>query len=80
MNALAQLGNNLRQARKRRFPHDDMKAFALRVGISRATLQKMEQGDLSVALASYYRAAQVLELAAGFERLFEQEESLFDGE
>ena len=45
---LAMLGNNLRDARKRTFPHDDLAAFSVRIGVSRATLQKMEKGDLSL--------------------------------
>ena len=49
-NYLRELGGNLRRARKRRFPKDDLAAFALRIGVSRSTLQKMEKGDLTVAL------------------------------
>ncbi len=75
---LKSLGQRLRAARKRRFPGDDMAAFALRIGVSRSTLQKMEDGDLSVSLGRYYRAAQRLDLDAGFEALFERPPSLFD--
>ena len=77
-NTLTALGENLRQARKVRFPHDDLAAFALRVGVSRSTLQKMEKGDLSVATGKYYRAAEVLGLERGFGILLQLEESLFD--
>ena len=55
-----------------------MKAFALRIGVSRATLQKMEKGDLSVSLGKYYQAAKVLGLEHTFEQLFQQPVSLFD--
>jgi transcriptional regulator with XRE-family HTH domain len=55
-----------------------MADFALRVGVSRATLQKMEQGDLSVAIGKYYSAAQVLGLTDAFNDLLKPEESLFD--
>ena len=72
------IGVNLRQARKKCFPRDDMKAFALRIGVSRATLQKMEKGDLSVSLGKYYQAAKVLGLEHTFEQLFQQPVSLFD--
>jgi len=75
---LGALGANLRRARKRRFPNDDLAAFALRIGVSRSTLQKMEKGDLSVAMGRYYRAAQVLGLAETFGSLLHQDESLFD--
>lgn len=78
MSFLQSLGDNLRLARKHRFPHDDMKAFAMRLGISRATLQKMEKGDLSVSLAKYVLAAELLGCVPQFESLFGFEASLFD--
>ena len=75
---LTTLGENLRRARKRRFPHDDLAAFALRIAVSRSTLQKMEKGDLSVTTGKYYRAAEVLGIEDTFGRLLQVEESLFD--
>lgn len=78
MKHLEQLGYNLRLSRKKHFPHDDMAAFALRVGISRATLQKMEKGDLSVSLKYYFQAAELLNAEQGFSELFLMEKSLFD--
>lgn len=72
------LGQNLRTARKKAFPKDDMKAFALRLGVSRATLQKMEKGDISVSLKYYYQAAKLLSVEEGFEQLFVIKASLFD--
>ena len=72
------LGDNLRTARKRAFPQDDLQAFALRIGVSRATLQRMEKGDLSVSLGRYYHAAEVLGLTAAFLTLLEPRKSLFD--
>jgi len=78
MKPLEQLGENLRLSRKRQFPHDDMAAFALRVGISRATLQKMEKGDSSVSLKYFYQAAKLLDAEHGFSQLFTLEKSLFD--
>ena len=75
---LKELGDNLRRARKRLFPKDDLAAFALRIGVSRSTLQKMEKGDLTVAVGRYYRAAEILGLADTFGPLLRQEESLFD--
>jgi len=78
MNYLPQFGAHLRQARKQHFPGDGLSAFALRVGVSRATLQKMEKGDLSVTLGKYYRAAEVLGLSDGFHQLMKPEPSLFD--
>lgn len=78
MTSLISLGQNLRTARKRLFPNDTLADFALRIGVSRATLQKMEQGDLSVVLGKYYSAAQVLGLEQSFATLLKSEESLFD--
>ena len=53
-------------------------SFALRIGVSRSTLQKMEKGDLSVSTGRYYRAAEILDLEDTFSRLLTLEESLFD--
>lgn len=75
---LPSLGENLRRARKRRFPQDDLAGFALRIGVSRSTLQKMEKGDLSVGIGKYYRAAETLRLTDTFSELLHLEESLFD--
>jgi transcriptional regulator with XRE-family HTH domain len=79
MNFLPELGQNLRLARKKQFPRDNMKAFSLRVGISRATYQKMEKGDLSVGLKYYFQAAKLLGVENDFSQLFLLKESLFDG-
>ena len=78
MDFLPELGLHLRQVRKQRFPGDDLAAFALRLGVSRSTLQKMEKGDLSVSMSRYYRAAEVLELTEPFNQLLKPEASLFD--
>ncbi len=78
MKALEELGRNLRLSRKKHFPHDDMSAFALRIGASRATLQKMEKGDLSVSIKYYFQAAERLNAEKEFSRLFLLEKSLFD--
>ena len=78
MKLLTELGSNLRLSRKKHFPHDDMAAFALRLGVSRATLQKMEKGDLSVSLKYFYQAAKLLNAEQGFTQLFVLEKSLFD--
>ncbi len=75
---LVSLGQRLRQARRLRFPQDDLKAFSVRIGVSRATLQKMEQGDTHVAFGSYLSAADILDMTDAFNQLFEIEKSLFD--
>lgn len=78
MNTLPKLGQNLRLARKKKYPQDDLEAFSVRIGVARATLQKMEKGDLSVSFAKYYQAAEVLGLTNAFDELFTLEVSLFD--
>ena len=78
MNALPKLGQNLRLARKKKHPQDDLAAFSVRIGVARATLQKMEKGDLSVSVAKYYQAAEVLGLTKTFDELFTLNVSLFD--
>lgn len=77
-NFMPELGTQLRAARKKYFPGDDMPAFALRIGVSRATLQRMEKGDLSVSFGKYYQAAWVLGLEQPFSQLFKLPVSLFD--
>jgi len=77
-NCIPTLGENLRAARKRAFPSDDLWAFSRRIGVSRATLQKMEQGDLSVSLGRYYLAASLLGMQEQFEGLFFRELGLFE--
>ena len=72
------LGENLKLAKKRHYPKDTLADFALRIGVSKATYQKMEKGDLSVSTMNYYAAAELLGLDAGFDTLFTQPESLFD--
>ena len=78
MNSLESLGKRLKSARKKCFPKDDMNAFALRIGISRATYQKMEKGQLSVSLKNYFMAAKILGMEDHFDHLFQLKESLFD--
>lgn len=65
------IGRHLQAGRRRRFPKDTQGAFARRLGVSRATYQKMEAGDLGVAWGSVLRAAQLLglldQIVAAFE-------------
>ncbi len=75
---LPQLGQNLKESRKRRFPGDNLARFAIRIGVSRATLQKMEQGELSVSMEKYYRAGSLLGVEREFEQLLRSPRSLFD--
>jgi len=76
--ALSELGDNLLASRKRCFPGDTQKAFAKRIGVGRATLQRMEAGDLTVSIGKYYSAARVLNLETAFVALLKPGASLFD--
>lgn len=77
-NQLPILGENLLAARRRKFPQDTQQAFAKRIGVGRATLQRMETGDLTVSMGKYFIAAQVLGLEHPFSELLKPERSLFD--
>ncbi len=57
---LAGIGQNIRQARLRR--NYTMALVAQRAGISRGTLQRVEEGDAAVALGIYTRVLQALGL------------------
>lgn len=72
------LGQRLRVARKHRFPGDDQRTFARRLGISRETLRKMERGDPGVAFGRYLQAAELLGCDESFRGLFELEQDLFE--
>lgn len=78
INSLTVLGDNLRAARKKYYPRDDLQSFSLRIGVSRATLQRMEKGDLSVSLGKYYQAARLMGLEHPFQDLLKPPVSLFD--
>lgn len=68
------LGSRFKSARKSRYPQDDQRKFSRRIGVSRETLRKMEHGDASVSLASYLRAADILDCLEGFNGLFAGDE------
>ncbi|MEX1080450.1 MAG: helix-turn-helix transcriptional regulator [Halofilum sp. (in: g-proteobacteria)] len=73
------MGKQLREGRRRRYPHDTQDDFARRIGVSRYTYQKMEQGDPSVALRSYLFAAVLLGIGHQFaEGLAPPRRGLFD--
>lgn len=74
--ALAKLarsfGQRIQLARLRR--ELSTPVFAERVGISRNTLKKVEEGDPSVALGTYLRALRVLGLESDFEAVGRDDE------
>jgi transcriptional regulator with XRE-family HTH domain len=61
------LGENLKLARLRRSLTAEM--VAQRAGISRATLNKIESGNPSVAMGNYFMVLHVLGIEQDFERL-----------
>jgi transcriptional regulator with XRE-family HTH domain len=63
----AGLGENLKLARLRRSLSAEM--VAQRAGISRATLNKIENGNPSVAMGNYFMVLHVLGLEQDFEGL-----------
>ncbi len=69
---MAALGDRLRAARLRR----SMTAidFAQRVGVSRDTLSRLENGDDSIALGTYVRALRVLGLDGDLEAVARDDE------
>lgn len=73
------LGRHLRAGRRRHFPRDSQQDFARRIGVSRATYQKMEKGDRNVALGSYLEAARLLGRLRRVAESFEpRPESIFE--
>lgn len=71
--ALKKLGQDLRDARKRR--RITMELAAERAAISRATLTKIEKGDDGVSLGAY---AKILFVLGMIERLVELADPTFD--
>ncbi len=71
--ALKKLGNDLRDARKRR--RIPMQLAAERAGISRSTLDKIEKGDGGVSFAAY---AKLLFVLGMIQRLSELADPKFD--
>lgn len=64
LRALAKLGSDLKNARKRR--RITTKLAAERAGISRTTLTKIEKGEGGVALGAYARVLFILGLLSPF--------------
>jgi len=69
---LEALGLRLRLARDRRKLSSEL--FAERVGVSRETLRRMENGDPAVAIGTFMRALRVLGLDADIDRLAADDE------
>ncbi len=69
---LAEMGEQYRLARKRRSL--TLMQVAERAGIHRETLRKIEKGDASVALGSYFNVLRVMNLEKDFLKLAADDE------
>lgn len=69
---ISSIGEGIKLLRKQYYPNDDQKTFSFRVNVSRATYQKIEKGDLSVSMSSYYSVAKFLGIEDRFHDLFNQ--------
>jgi transcriptional regulator with XRE-family HTH domain len=68
--SLAKFGADLSLARRQR--HLSIEMMCERVGVSKATWQKMEKGDASVSLGAYAQALFALGFGAPFAELIDQ--------
>ena len=68
--SLAKFGTDLSIARRKR--HLTATMMCERIGVSRATWQRMEKGDPSVSLAAYAQALFVLGFGTPFAELIDQ--------
>ncbi len=67
---LSEIGRKIALLRKRDFPQDNQATFALRVGVSKTTYVKIEQGNSQVAIGSYFKVAAILNVEDQFSALF----------
>lgn len=78
---LQEIGDRLRVLRKKQFPDDTQRSFALRIGINRNTLSAIENGQGNVGISHYIKIAELLGCEGHFEQLFKiapGKKSLFD--
>ena len=73
---LEELGQRLRKARILR--RERQTTFAARLGISRATYIKMEQGNPNIRIGHWVRAAWIMGLLDTWDQTMEVEEDLFE--
>lgn len=70
------MGRQLKAARIQK--GDTQKEFGARIGVSRNIVGKMEQGDSSVALKRWIKAASILGTLEAFSHCFAIQEDPFD--
>jgi len=72
---LKQLGERLRDARLSR--NESQEIFAQRLGISRQSLAKMEQGYQQTPIGNWLAASSILEMLDGWRDVLVAQENLF---
>lgn len=75
--ACRKIGENLRSVRLNEF-NETQQTMAERIGISRKTYIRMEQGDPAVKIGYWLEAARILRTLDQWNPLFAVEKSLFD--
>ena len=78
---LSEMGKRIALLRKRDFPQDNQATFALRVGVSKTSYVKIEQGNSQAAIGSYFKVAAILNVEDQFSALFtapKEEVNLFE--
>ena len=76
MDCLPKLGEAFKAARKDRYPKDRLEDFACRISVGRATLQKMDKGDLSVSIASLLSSGSITQAYRWFRKALLYREKL----
>jgi transcriptional regulator with XRE-family HTH domain len=80
-NTLAErLGKQLKILRKTHYPYDDLEAFALRIGVSKNTYQKIETGKGNPSLNTLIQITNLYDLQDNLLKLFvePEKENLFE--
>ncbi|MFT4776954.1 MAG: transcriptional regulator with XRE-family HTH domain [Oleispira sp.] len=74
------IGKQIKQLRKTYYPHDDLEAFALRIGVSKNTYQKIEGGKGNPSLNTLLAISSLYDLQEGLLNAFlkPKSENLFE--
>jgi DNA-binding XRE family transcriptional regulator len=70
------LGKQLKHLRKTHYPHDDLGAFALRIGLSKNTYQKIETGKGNPSLNTLIQITNLYDLQDNLVKLFVKPERI----
>ncbi len=74
------IGKQIKQLRKTYYPHDNLEAFALRIGVSKNTYQKIEGGKGNPSLNTLLAISSLYDLQEGLLNAFlkPKSENLFE--